>query len=126
MVRTLSSGAAEDERDLERVSVRVELFEALTRGFLETAGDCLNEAERALLVASAQVICLEQAARFLTDHLEGDTYYRVDRPGHNLDRARAQLRLLESLEGQQGRLETLAGELSQRWPQQRGSGAAGS
>jgi hypothetical protein len=112
MVRTLASGAAEDERDLQAVGVRVELFEALTHGFLEVAGSFLNGAERALLVRSAQVIGLEQAARFLGDHLEGDRYYRIERPGHNLDRARAQLRLLESLEDQASRLEAIVGRLS--------------
>jgi len=124
MVRTLSSGTAEDESDLGRIGVRVDLFEALTRGFLEVAGDFLNDAERQLLVRSAQVICLEQAARFLSDHLEGDAYYRVDRPGHNLTRAKAQLRLLESLEERQGQLESIAGELSARWPPQRDAGSA--
>jgi Ser/Thr protein kinase RdoA (MazF antagonist) len=111
MVRTLTSGTDEDERDLEAVGVRPELFEALTRGFLEVAGEVLEPAERALLVRSAQVITLEQAARFLADHLEGDRYYRIERQGHNLDRARAQLRLLLSLEQQQGRLEAVSAAL---------------
>jgi len=53
--------------------------------------------ERSLLVFAGQLITLEQAARFLTDHLCGDRYYHIARPGHNLDRARTQIRLFESL-----------------------------
>ena len=57
-----------------------------------------RHAVRALLVTGAKVIVYEQAVRFLGDHLDGDRYYRTTRPGHNLDRARNQVRLLESLE----------------------------
>jgi aminoglycoside phosphotransferase (APT) family kinase protein len=105
LVRSATSDSAEDERDLARVSVRTEVFEALARGFIEGAGDIVSPLERSLLVTAGQVIVLEQAARFLTDHLEGDPYYGVDRPGHNLDRARSQLRLLESLEAREAELE---------------------
>jgi hypothetical protein len=58
-------------------------------------------------VTAGKVIVLEQATRFLTDHLEGDPYYRADRAGHNLDRARSQLRLLESLEARETDLERI-------------------
>ena len=104
IVRSLASGTAEDERELGAVAVRLEIFEALARGFLEMMGDSLNTTERALLVTAAQVITMEQAARFLSDYLRGDLYYRIQRPGQNLDRARAQLRLLESLELEEQRL----------------------
>ena len=72
--------------------VRVPVFEALARGFVEGAGDALSPAERSLLVTGAEVIVYEQAIRFLGDHLDGDRYYRTTRPGHNLDRARTQIR----------------------------------
>jgi aminoglycoside phosphotransferase (APT) family kinase protein len=98
LARSTVSDSDEDERDLARVFVRVPVFEALARGFVEGAGDTLSPAERALLVAGAEVIVYEQAIRFLGDHLDGDRYYRTLRPGHNLDRARTQIRLLESLE----------------------------
>jgi aminoglycoside phosphotransferase (APT) family kinase protein len=98
LVRSTVSDSAEDERDLGRVRVRLPVFAGLARGFVSGAGDVLRPVERAHLVTAAKVIVLEQAARFLSDHLDGDRYYRIRRPGHNLDRARTQLRLLESLE----------------------------
>ena len=98
LARSAVSDSDEDERDLSRVRVRVPVFEALAHGFVEGAGDALSSAERALLVTGARVIVYEQAVRFLGDHLDGDRYYRTTRPGHNLDRARNQVRLLESLE----------------------------
>jgi hypothetical protein len=98
LARSTVSDSDEDERDLSRVRVRVPVFEALAAGFVEGAGHALSPAERALLVTGAEVIVYEQAVRFLADHLDGDRYYRTLRDGHNLDRARTQLRLLESLE----------------------------
>ena len=98
LARSTVSDSDEDERDLSRVRVRVPVFEALARGFVEGAGDALSPAERSLLVTGAEVIVYEQAVRFLGDHLDGDRYYRTTRPGHNLDRARNQIRLLEGLE----------------------------
>lgn len=107
LVRSTVSDSAEDERDLGRVVARVDVFEALAAGFLEGIGDAITPAERALLVTGARVIVFEQAARFLADHLDGDRYYRTTRAGHNLDRARAQLRLLASLESLDAELERL-------------------
>jgi aminoglycoside phosphotransferase (APT) family kinase protein len=111
LVRSAVSDSAEDERDLSRVSVRMDVFRALARGFVEGAGDLLSPLERSLLATAGKVIVLEQAARFLTDHLEGDPYYGADRPGHNLDRARSQLRLLESLEEHETELERVVEEI---------------
>ena len=104
LVRTLATRAAEDERDLGRVRLEPELFAATAQGFLAATGDFLTGTERDLLVRAAQVIVYEQAVRFLTDHLEGDRYYRIARPGHNLDRCRVQLALLESLLEQESAL----------------------
>ncbi|HEX9188342.1 MAG TPA: aminoglycoside phosphotransferase family protein [Vicinamibacteria bacterium] len=98
LARSTVSDSAEDEPDLSRVSVRVPVFAALARGFVDGAGDALSPAERALLVTGAEVIVYEQALRFLGDHLDGDRYYRTTRPGHNLDRTRTQIRLLDGLE----------------------------
>jgi hypothetical protein len=104
LARSTVSDSDEDERDLSRVAVRVPVFEALARGFAEGAGDALSPVERSLLVTGAEVIVYEQAIRFLGDHVDGDRYYRIERPGHNLDRARAQLALLASLETGRARL----------------------
>jgi aminoglycoside phosphotransferase (APT) family kinase protein len=110
LARSTVSDSEEDERDLSRVRVRVPVFEALARGFVEGAGDALSPAERSLLVTGAKVIVYEQAIRFLGDHLDGDRYYRTTRPAHNLDRARNQIRLLESLETSSPELERIAPE----------------
>ena len=111
MVRSMVADAAEDEPDLSRIEVRVAIFEALVRGFIEEMGTGLSPLERSLLPTGARVIAFEQAVRFLTDHLEGDPYYRVAHPGHNLERARAQLRLLELLEGHDAELQQIVKSL---------------
>ena len=105
MVRTMSCRAAEDERNLSLVRVELEMFEAVARGYLSAAGDFLLDSERRMLVEAGRVITLEQGIRFLTDYLEGDKYFKVHRAGHNLDRARAQFRLVESLEDQAAAME---------------------
>ena len=109
LARSTVSDSDEDERDLSRVRVRVPVFEALALGFVEGAGHALSPAERSLLVTGAEVIVYEQAIRFLGDHLDGDRYYRITRPAHNLDRARTQIRLLESLEAAGPALRRIAG-----------------
>ncbi len=107
LARSTVSDSDEDERDLGRVAVRLPFYSALARGFVEGAGDALSPVERSLLATGALVIVYEQALRFLADHLDGDRYYRIARPGHNLERARAQLALLASLERERGALEAL-------------------
>ncbi len=97
MVRSMTSPTMEDEADLLAVGVRYELFEAVAGGFLEAAGHLLTPAEREHLVLAGRVITLEQAARFLTDYLDGDRYYGDAHGDQNLRRTRTQLRLFESL-----------------------------
>lgn len=97
MVRTATMRAAEDERDLSRVEVDVPMYAAVARGFVEGAGAVLGPAEREHLVTAGRVITYECGMRFLTDHIEGDTYFRIHRPGQNLDRARTQFALVDSL-----------------------------
>jgi N-acetylhexosamine 1-kinase len=97
LVRSLVSGAAEDEPDPAAVVVEPQRWDALVEGYLATASALLTPTERAHLRLAGQVITLEQAARFLTDHLDGDLYYRVQDPQHNLRRTRAQLALLAQL-----------------------------
>jgi len=70
----------------------------LSRGYLDEARSFLTPAEAELLPASVKVITFELGIRFLADHLRGDTYFRVSRPGHNLHRSRVQFRLLECME----------------------------
>jgi len=101
MVRTATSPAAEDETDLSKVCMQMPMFEALVRGYLSTAGAFLNEAEISHLAFSGKLIALEIGIRFLTDHLEGDVYFKTKRPNHNLDRCRTQLALVKSIEEQE-------------------------
>jgi len=97
LVRTGTCRAPEDERDLSRVHFDLALFEALARGYLAGVGSLLNEHERRALPLAGPLFSLMNAMRFLTDHLSGDVYFRIRRDGHNLDRARAQLRLAERM-----------------------------
>lgn len=107
MVRTFTSPAAEDERDLSKTTMLIERFEALVKGYAHGAGDFLTSAEREQLVFSAKLIPLIIGMRFLTDFLDGDNYFKVHRDGHNLDRCRTQFRLVESVCEQQEKMEEI-------------------
>ncbi|MDD5728245.1 MAG: aminoglycoside phosphotransferase family protein, partial [Victivallales bacterium] len=111
MVRTGTSPAAEDERDLAKVYMQFNMFEALLRGYLETAGKFLNPVELELLPFSGKLITLEIGIRFLTDYLQGDVYFKTHRPGHNLDRCRTQFKLVESIETQMNAMMNLLHKL---------------
>jgi aminoglycoside phosphotransferase (APT) family kinase protein len=110
LVRSATSPTAEDERDLSRVAMRLETFTALARGYLEEAVRFLTAAERAELAFSGLLVTLVVGMRFLADHLSGDTYFRVHRPNHNLDRCRTQLALVASIERQRDRMEAIVEE----------------
>ncbi|HNX32661.1 MAG TPA: hypothetical protein PKM35_13680, partial [Holophaga sp.] len=101
MVRTATNPAAEDERDLRRIQVQVPMFEALARGYLEGMDGALSPAERDRLALAGRLLTFECGIRFLTDFLDGDTYFRVQREGHNLDRCRTQFALVRALEAQE-------------------------
>lgn len=98
LVRTATNPAAEDERDLTKVKLRVRIFESLVEGYLASAGPVLTEEEVLQMAFSGRLISLELGMRFLTDHLNGDEYFRVAREGQNLDRARTQLCLARQIE----------------------------
>jgi hypothetical protein len=100
LVRTAAAAAAEDERDLHKVYARMDMFEALAEGYLSTAGRFLTTTERESLAVGARLITLENGLRFLTDYLQGDVYFKTARPDHNLDRARTQFKMVESMEAQ--------------------------
>ena len=99
-IRFGASTAAEDEQDLSKVHFDIALFEAYTKGYLESAGDVLTPAEKENLVWGAKILTLECGMRFLTDYLQGDTYFKTQYPTHNLVRARTQFRLAEKMEQQ--------------------------
>lgn len=97
LVRTSVNARPEDEPDPDTVQPDLALHEVLARGFLEGLGDRVEPAEIHSLPLAGARMALENAVRFLTDHLEGDRYFRIQRPSHNLDRHRSQLRLAERL-----------------------------
>jgi hypothetical protein len=107
MVRTSTCPVREDERDLSLVTMQFPMFEALVRGYLSTAGDFLTPIEKKYLAFSGKLITFEIGIRFLTDFLSGDTYFKVHRDGHNLDRCRTQFRLVESIEAQEAAMDDL-------------------
>ena len=97
-IRYGASTAAEDEPDTSKIDVDMELFRQFTRGFVGEVKDDLSHEELLALPMGIKVITCELAMRFLTDYLDGDVYFKVNRPQHNLIRARAQMRLLECVE----------------------------
>ena len=107
MVRSTTSPAAEDERDLKKVFMRMDMFEALLRGYLDEAGAFLTHAEKKNLAFAGRLITYEIGCRFLADHLNGDVYFKTHRENHNLDRARTQFKLVESMEAQDREMQSL-------------------
>ncbi len=97
-IRFGASEAAEDERDLSKVRLSMDMFRAFTDGFLSVCRDSLQPLERETLPEGARLMTLECGARFLTDYLMGDTYFHISRPEHNLDRARTQMVLVREME----------------------------
>lgn len=97
-VRYAANTAAEDERDLSKVSLDLEKYEALAKGFLPEMQGRISDAEMENMPWGALLMTLELTARFLTDYLEGDRYFKTAREGHNLDRARCQLALAKDMQ----------------------------
>ncbi len=96
-IRYGASTAADDEKNLDKVGLDLELYRVFTRGFLE-ACPALTDREIESLPLGVYVITLELGTRFLADYLKGDRYFSIDYPEHNLDRARAQLKLVADYE----------------------------
>lgn len=97
-IRFGASTAAEDEKDLDKVELSLPLYEAFSRGFLEACGDSLTQLEIETLPMGAKLMTLECGVRFLTDYLQGDTYFGIHYEGHNLDRCRTQFKLVADME----------------------------
>ena len=97
-IRFGASTAEEDETNLKKVKMDLSLFEIFTRGFLEETIDSLSDAEIRTLPWGAKLMTFECGMRFLTDFLEGDAYFKINRPVQNLDRARNQFALVSDME----------------------------
>ncbi len=111
-IRAAASTAAEDETDLSKVRFDLDRFEAYTQGFLSASGGALTETELRTLPDGARLMTFEVGIRFLEDYLRGDVYFRTARPGHNLDRARNQFRLVEEMEKKRGEMDEIVKKYS--------------
>lgn len=107
MVRTGTNTADEDELDLSKVSMDLDVFRALAESYLAEAASFLTVTELELLPASGRLITLEIGMRFLTDYLQGDHYFKVHREDHNLQRCRTQIALAQSIESQLPQMEAI-------------------
>ena len=97
-IRTGANTGAEDDENLDNVNVNMDIFKAYTRGYMETAKAFLSPLEISLLPYGGRLLTYMQTVRFLTDYINGDTYYKIHSPKHNLIRTKAQFKLLQSLE----------------------------
>jgi len=97
-IRFAASTALEDETDLSKVTINMEYFEAFTKGFMEASNGAFTETEIANMAQGCINITIELASRFLMDHINGDKYFAIHRPNHNLDRARNQIKVALEME----------------------------
>jgi Ser/Thr protein kinase RdoA (MazF antagonist) len=100
LVRTSTSPVAEDEQDAGKVVMQMDMFRALVEGYLSEASAFLTDTEIACLPLAGQVITFEIGLRFLTDYLDGDTYFKTKYPEHNIHRCRTQFALVQSIADQ--------------------------
>lgn len=107
MVRTSTITAMEDERDLSKVDMDIDRFEAVIRGYTEAAGDLPSRSEKDLLAFCGRLITFTIGLRFLTDHLAGDVYFKTHRPNHNLERAMVQFTMVRKMEERSGEMERI-------------------
>ena len=111
-IRTAGRIGAEDEKDLDQVSFSMEMYEASLSGYLESAGETLNDAEKENLAVSAIVITYEVGLRFLTDYLMGDTYFKTKHDTHNLERARVRFKMAREIKKYLPELNALINTIS--------------
>lgn len=104
-IRTGANAGAEDDENLDRVFVNMDIFKSYTRGYMETAKAFLTPTEISLLPYGGRLLTYMQTVRFLTDYINGDTYYKIKSPKHNLIRTNAQFKLLLSLEEQAAEMD---------------------
>jgi hypothetical protein len=111
-IRTATNMAAEDEKDLTMVKMNIALFGAYANGYLSETSGTLNEVEKEYLAFAPRLITYTIGLRFLTDYLNGDHYFKIHHEQHNLQRAKAQFRLVESMEDQYDEMKRIIKQLS--------------
>ncbi|MDR2234449.1 MAG: aminoglycoside phosphotransferase family protein [Tannerella sp.] len=97
-IRSGVNTGAEDDEDLDRINVNIDIFKSYARGYMETAKSFLTPLEISLLPYGGRLLTYMQTVRFLTDYINGDIYYKTHKPKHNLIRSKAQFKFLQSLE----------------------------
>lgn len=110
-IRSVANNAAEDERDFSKVYLDLEKFEAFSEGFIPALDHNITETEYKTLAVGAPVIALELSARFATDYLNGDLYFKTNYPEHNLDRARSQMVLAVDMMKKLDKMEQIVKKL---------------
>jgi thiamine kinase-like enzyme len=111
-IRTAANTASEDEKDLSRIKMDINLFKAYAEGYLSETGETLNDVEKEYLAFAPKLITYIIAVRFLTDFIDGDNYFKIHHELHNLQRARAQLRLVMSMEEQYDSMKNIISKLT--------------
>jgi heme oxygenase len=109
-IRSGANPAAEDERDLSKVCIDLEIFDCFAHGYLDAARDFLTPTEVDYMPFSAKLMTFECGMRFLTDHLDGDVYFRIHRENHNLDRCRTQFKMVEDMEAKFDQMVRIVGK----------------
>ena len=110
-IRVGACSAAEDEQNLDLIHLEMPKYRAFARGFLSQLKGMLSRDELLSLEAGARIMTLENGLRFLADHLNGDVYFKIHRPGQNLDRARAQFALFRDMEKHSAEMKAILLEL---------------
>jgi hypothetical protein len=111
-IRTAANTAAEDEKDLSKINMNINLFKAYSEGYLSETEKTLNDVEKEFLAFAPRLITYTIAVRFLTDFIDGDHYFKIHHEFHNLERARAQLRLVMSMEEQYEDMKSIIRKLT--------------
>ena len=115
-IRTIINRAAEDEPNLEKITLNIPLFKAYTEGYFEQASQFLTDKEVKSLIKGVLLFPYMQAVRFLTDYLQGDTYYKIQHAEHNLQRTRAQIKLVKEIEKHIDELEAIIEQAAVKYP----------
>lgn len=110
-LRMGASTAAEDEKDLDTVWFDTDAFRSFSKGYCREAGGKLTEKEKDLLYLAPKLMTYECGIRFLTDYLDGDTYFKIHSVNHNLDRARNQFKLVADMENKEDLIRNIIGEI---------------
>ena len=111
LIRTATNTAAEDEQDVSKVQFNFAVFKSLIKGYVEEASGFLSPYEKSLIAESGRTITLIMAVRMVTDYLNGDVYYKIDYPEHNIVRARTQIALIKAMDAQWDEIQRFVSEL---------------